>query len=147
LLPNSQIERRILDTVLSEQGETVQHMHSAVDAGVIQHAAAAATAVHLGDAVRDYIVRLVSATRGEGLGGDVAKEIRQASSPRGSIYLAIAAKANAWLDGRDHVNPEDVEDLASDVLSGRIALHYRAIAEGITARDVVHEIIRTTPKL
>jgi len=107
----------------------------------------AVASVHISDAVRDYIVRLTTATRGEGLGGQAAADIRQASSPRGSIFLANAAKANAWLEGRDFATPDDVEAMAIDVLSGRISLQYRAIAEGLTQRAVVTQIVQATPKV
>ena len=64
---------------------------------------------------------------------------------RGTIGLAQAAQAAAWLDGRDHVLPLDVRDLAVDVLSGRIGLTYRARAEGRTAQSVIAAIADMVP--
>ena len=101
--------------------------------------------VHVAPAVRDYIVRLVAATRGEGAGAAAAADIEHAASPRGTIGLAQAAQAAAWLDGRDHVLPLDVRDLAVDVLSGRIGLTYRARAEGRTAQSVIAAIADMVP--
>jgi len=156
-MPDNHTERRILDTVLNEQIQQSaalhdqQHLHNADNEDItletILKASTAVTSVHLSDAVRDYIVRLVTATRGHGLGGEQSSDVRHASSPRGSIFLANAAKANAWLEGRDFVTPEDVELLATDVLAGRIALQYRAIAEGITQRDVIQRVVKATPKV
>lgn len=146
-MPNSDTERRILDTVLAEQTEANQPPKSTINSDTIVNSTKAIVNVHLGDAVRDYIVRLISATRGHGLGGSESNDVRYASSPRGSIFLAQAAKANAWLEGRDYVTPEDVESLAIDVIAGRLSLQYRAIAEGITQRHVVERIVRATPKV
>ncbi len=151
-MPNNETERHILDTVLAEsvaQATTAPglHTHSLVNTETILRATKAVANIHIGDAVRDYIVRLITATRGEGLGGQAANDIRQASSPRGSIFLANAAKANAWLEGREFATPEDVETMAIDVLSGRISLQYRAIAEGLTQRAVISQILQATPKV
>lgn len=151
-MPNNETERRILDTVLSEsvaQATTPSNTHTQerVDTDTILRAIKAVANIHIGDAVRDYIVRLITATRGEGLGGQAAIDIRQSSSPRGSIFLANAAKANAWLEGRAFATPEDVEAMAIDVLSGRVSLQYRAIAEGLTQRAVISQILQATPKI
>jgi len=129
-LPDATQERDILDHVLSETATA----NAAPDAAPLKpttslkqilDAANAYRAVHLSAAVRDYIVRLVMATRGEGAGAAAANSIAHAASPRGSIHLAQAAQASAWLEGRDHVQPSDVAALAGDVLSGRISLSYR----------------------
>jgi len=158
-MPDNETERRILDTVLAEtQSEattsavnaTMQSESGAtpvVSTETIMRAKRNVANVHMSDAVRDYIVRLISATRGNGLGGEAAIDIRQASSPRGSIFLANAAKANAWLEGRDFATPEDVEAMANDVLSGRVSLQYGAIALGRTQRSVIEQIVQATPKL
>jgi len=159
-MPNNETERRILDTVLAEleapatqqttsaaATTTQSRTANAIDTETIMRAKQAVARIHLSDAVRDYIVRLTTATRGEGMGGEAATQIRQASSPRGSIFLANAAKANAWLEEREFVSPEDVDAMAIDVLCGRISLQYSAIAEGRTQRQVISQIVQSTPKL
>jgi len=146
-MPDAQTERQILDTVLAESVDPETHAVETLNANTILRASNAVRTVHISDSVRDYIVRLVAATRGEGLGGQAVDSIRQASSPRGSIFLANAAKAEAWLSGRDFATPEDVESMALDVLSGRLALEYRAIAEGKSQREVVSKIVQATPKV
>ena len=100
-------------------------------------ARAQAMAVHLAPELRDYIVRLVQATRE----GDLAGDVQHAVSPRGSLALAAAAKASAYLDGRDYALPEDVAALAPDALAHRMVLTWRAVAEGRTARAVVADIL------
>ena len=103
--------------------------------------------MHLSDAVSDYIVRLVTATRGQGAGGAAASSIMQAASPRASIFLACGAQAKAWLDGRDHVIPDDVASLAPDILAGRIALDYQARALGNNPRSVIADLLKATPRI
>ena len=148
VLPEAAHERQILDHVLNEKrdGTTSKPMPTA-NAELVAAAQAAVQKVHLSDAVRDYIVRLVTATRGHGAGGAAANSILQAASPRASIFLASGAQAKAWLDGRDYVVPDDVSSLASDVLAGRIALDYQARAAGSHARDVIAEILESTPRV
>jgi len=148
-LPNVEHERQILDQVLSESNPLAQAGLAAAttDSHTILQARKEVEAIHLSDAVRDYIVRLVGATRGYGAGGKSADAIAQAASPRASINLAIACKATAWLDKRDYVDPEDVASLAPDILCGRIALDYKARASGLTSRTVVQSLLEATPRV
>ncbi len=143
-MPGLEEERAILDLALSER--------TAVDGGArplgrqaLEAAQARVAATHLSAAVRDFIVRLVAATRGIGAGGAAAGDIEHAASPRGSIGLAAAAQARAWLEGRDHVLPSDVEALCVDVLCGRIGLSYRARAQGRTGREAIAAVLERTP--
>lgn len=148
VLPQAEHERKILDHVLEERRSNEQQPATALaDAVDIASAQAAVLEVHLSDAVRDYIVRLVTATRGHGAGGAAAGSIMQAASPRASIFLACGAQAKAWLDGRDHVVPDDVALLAPDVLAGRIALDYQARASGNSARNVIEDLLKATPRV
>ena len=148
-LPDATRERAILDRVLDELGGGTgeESVAPLVDAALIAAARADVGRVFLSEAVRDYIVRLVAATRGHGAGGAAADDIRQAASPRGSINLALAARARVWLDGRAFATPEDVAALAPDVLSGRLSLDYGARAEGITPREIVGRILEATPRV
>ena len=155
-LPDVEGERRILDLVLAEGDGTGVGTGGGdgvgtdpgpvVDVARILQARHEAAAVHLSGAVRDYAVRLVGATRGLGAGGRAAADVVQPASPRASIALATGARARAWLDGRDHAVPDDVAALAPDVLSHRIALDYRARAEGASARERVRAIVDATPR-
>ena len=94
-------------------------------------------AVHLSDPLRDYIVRLVTATRAAPFSNDIDHPV----SPRGSLALAAAAKARAYLHGRDYALPEDVADVAPDALAHRIVMTWRAVAEGRTARLLIADVL------
>ena len=147
-LPSIEHERLILDQVLSEHSNdhefTSKPISSADD---VMQARKEVNKVFISEAVRDYIVRLVGATRGLGAGGKAADAIAQAASPRASINLALAARASAWLQTRDFVTPDDVVELAPDILCGRIALDYRARASGTSARSLVHALLEATPRV
>nr|WP_306301483.1 hypothetical protein [Verrucomicrobium spinosum] len=71
--------------------------------------------------------------------------IRCGASPRGTINLALAAKANAFLAGRDYVTPHDIKALAPDILRHRILLTYEAEAEGVTTEDIVGQLLSKMP--
>jgi MoxR-like ATPase len=141
-LPDLETERRILDLVEAEtqEGAAPSQQMTIEDLG---KARAEARAVHLAPELRDYIVRLVTATREGALAGD----IEHAVSPRGSIGLAAAAKARAYLQGRDFALPEDVAALARDVLAHRMVLSWRAVADGRKPRDLVADILASVEPL
>jgi MoxR-like ATPase len=71
--------------------------------------------------------------------------IRCGASPRGTINLALAAKAAAFLEGRNYVTPQDVKALAPDILRHRVLLSYEAEAEGMTSDDVVRTLLDKLP--
>jgi len=99
--------------------------------------------VHLGEAVEKYIVDLVWATRDAGrYGEEMAKWIQVGASPRGTIALDRCSRALAWLDGRDHVTPDDVREILPDVLRHRMMLSYEASAEGLTADEVLARLVK-----
>lgn len=148
-MPDPQLEHQILNLVLSESqienNQSTTHADALLQVSDIDAAKQAVNAIHLSDAVRAYIIRLVTATRGYGAAGGEATAIEHAASPRGSIFLARAAQARAWLAGREHAVPDDVSVLAPDILSGRIVLSYTAQAQGISARQLIYRILDTTP--
>jgi MoxR-like ATPase len=91
-----------------------------------------------------YAVRLATATRFPDRYGvtEFAKYVTFGASPRASICLIEGARALAWLRGRDYVLPDDVSDLAPDVLRHRLVLSYEALADGLTPDDLVHRIMQ-----
>lgn len=102
--------------------------------------------LHLDDKIRDYIVALIHATRApEALAPHLKLLIRCGASPRGTINLALASKALAFLNGRSYVTPQDIKDLAPDILRHRILLSYEAEAEGVTSEDVIRELLDKLP--
>lgn len=94
--------------------------------------------------IEQYIIRIVFATRfpeKNGL-GDFKNKISYGASPRASIYLAMAAKANAFMDGRDYVIPDDIKEICKDVLRHRIGLTYEAQADRVTSEDIIDELLQ-----
>jgi MoxR-like ATPase len=93
--------------------------------------------------VEQYIVDLVMATRQPGLFGDkLGGWIDSGSSPRASIALHRSSRASAWLDGRDHVTPDDVRSVLHAIMRHRLIISYDALADKISPDDIIDEIIR-----
>ncbi|WP_083100396.1 AAA family ATPase [Pseudophaeobacter leonis] len=141
-LPGLEAERQILDLVESENNAT-EAAPPVLSLETLRGARRDVAGVHLSAALRDYIVRLVVATRAP----PFSDEIAHAVSPRGSLALAAAARARAYLLGRDHALPEDVESAAADALAHRMVLSWAATAEGRTARGIVADILSRTDPL
>ena len=109
----------------------------------IMHARSLVDAIHVDPKIEGYIVDLVMATRRPAAYGlSLEGLIQFGASPRASINLALAAKANAFLEGRGYVLPEDVQELALDVMRHRVAITYEAEAEERTSESIVAEILR-----
>jgi len=103
--------------------------------------------LYVDDQVKDYIINLVQSTRSPAKFGmkDLAPLIEYGGSPRASIFLGLAARANAFLNGRGYVTPQDVKDTAYDVLRHRVILTYEAEAEQVSAEQVISTILSTVP--
>ena len=102
--------------------------------------------IHIDEKVEGYIVDLVMATRSpESYGMPLTQMIEFGGSPRATINLALAAKANAFLSGRAYVTPADVRKIAMDVLRHRVAVTYEAEAEERTSETIVQEILDRIP--
>jgi MoxR-like ATPase len=107
----------------------------------------AADMVFVDSGTADYAVRLVQATRtpdAYGIEG-IAELLAYGASPRGSLGLVAAAKGLALLRGRDYAVPQDVFDVAVDVLRHRLVLSYEGLAEGITTDNILHRILSVVP--
>ncbi len=97
--------------------------------------------IYIDEKVREYIIDLVQATRKpEEYDLDIGDLIQYGASPRATIYLAITAKAHAFMSGRGYVTPQDVKTMGVDVLRHRIIVSYEAEAEEITSDDIVSRI-------
>jgi MoxR-like ATPase len=140
-LPDAVSERKILDLVERETAGHEQVMPLRLTGEEIRRARRDVANVHLAAALKDYIVRIVTATRDADVAPEVRRAIEYPVSPRGTLSLAAAAKARAYLQGRDHVTPDDVVDLAADTLAHRLVLTWRAAADGRTARDLVAPLL------
>ena len=97
--------------------------------------------IYMDEKVEDYIVDVVQATRTpQAYGLDVGNLIQYGASPRATIYLTMASKAHALLQGRGYVTPQDVKAIGMDVLRHRVIITYEAEAEEKTSEDVVAAI-------
>ncbi len=102
--------------------------------------------IYVSPEIEKYIVRIVDATRFSGKYKlNNAKYIAWGSSPRASIGLYIAAKADALLNGKDYVTPKNVRNVAYDILRHRIILNYEGQAENIKTDDIISEILQKVP--
>ena len=99
--------------------------------------------VSISESIQKYIIELVNATRDPSSVGldDLSNYISFGASPRASINLSLASKANAFLSNRDYVMPDDIKEVANDVLNHRIILNYEAEAEGIRPDSIIRKIL------
>ncbi len=98
--------------------------------------------LHLADELETYIVNIVIATRNAGsIDETLAGQIQYGASPRASIGIDRAARAHAWLAGRDYVGPEDIQAVAFDVMRHRLVLSFEAEADGVDANSVIERIL------
>jgi len=100
--------------------------------------------IFMDEKIEEYIVNIVEASRNPAAFKlDIADLIRYGASPRATIYLAMASKAHAFLEGRGYVTPQDVKSIAMDVLRHRVIATYEAEAEEKTSEDIVQKILQT----
>ena len=138
--PTRQEEREIVDRI-AVAGEP--KISAVVDPADIIRARELCKSIYIDSKIQDYIIDLVFATREPGKYGlpELEPLIRFGASPRASIYLTTAARAMAFLRRRGFVIPEDIKELAADVLRHRIILSYEAEAEEMTTDDIVQRIL------
>ena len=98
--------------------------------------------LHLADELEEYIVNVVVATRNPGaVDESLDGQVMYGASPRASMGIDRAARAHAWLQGRDYVGPEDIQAVAADVLRHRIVLSFEAEADGVDANSVIERVL------
>ncbi len=98
--------------------------------------------LHLADELEEYIVNVVVATRNAGaIDKSLEGQIMYGASPRASMGIDRAARAHAWLAGRDYVGPEDIQAVASDVLRHRLVLSFEAEADGVDANSIIERVL------
>ena len=142
--PSISEERSILDRMATSSPKT--RTAPVVDTAQVIEGRRLVNYVYVDDGVKDYIVSLIHATRFPGeIEPALTPLIRAGASPRGTINLTLAAKANAFLHGRGYVVPQDVKDLVYDVLRHRILLSYEAEAEEITSEQIIATILDRIP--
>ncbi len=142
--PKPADERKVLDLALDETSRPVQEVLQPQDIFDMQEVV---RMIYIDDQVKDYVVSVVRATREPEAFKlkDLTPLIDFGASPRATIFLGIGARANAFLNGRAYVTPQDVKDVAYDVLRHRVILTYEAEAEQKASEDVIREILATVP--
>lgn len=144
--PSAAVEHKILKLVRGEDLKTAEAPFEPLKIADVLAARQEVLSVHLSEAVEEYLVQLIIATRQpEKYAVDLAGQVLFGASPRATIALDKCAKINAWLAGRDFVTPEDIHAVVYDVLRHRIILSFEAQAENLTTDEVIAEILRTVP--
>ena len=141
--PSDADEVKVLRLVRGEEGGGSTLPTDKIPHSEIFAARTEIRAVKMVEAVEQYIVALVAATRRPSEHGERLKDwIAVGASPRGTLALDRASRAYAWLQGRDYVTPEDVQAVVHDCLRHRVALSYEATASAKSADDVIDEVVR-----
>ncbi len=145
--PDAAAEKQILRLVRGEAiSGTEQLPAERVEIKDVLEARKEALQVHMSEAVEEYLVQLVMATRyPEKYDAKMKGYVLFGASPRATIALDRCARANAWLSGRDFVAPEDIHSVVYEVLRHRIILSFEALAEGETTDDVITGLLKLVP--
>lgn len=159
-LPEAQMDRFMLKTIVSypnrdqeleilarmSKTKTTHQVEAVMSPDDITAARRLVDDIYVDRKVQEYIVDLVLATREpQKYGLALADLIQYGGSPRATINLTLASKANAFLEGRGYVVPQDVKDIALDVLRHRVIITYEAEAEEKTSEDIVRQIVNHIP--
>jgi MoxR-like ATPase len=142
--PQADEERKILDMSLDGTARAIKPV---LQPGDVQAMQDVVKMIYIDDQVKQYILNLARSTRDPAAFKMKTLQplIEYGASPRASIYLGLGARATAFLQGRGYVTPQDVKDIAYDVLRHRIILTYEAEAEQMTSEDVIKTILNTVP--
>ncbi|MBI4517382.1 MAG: MoxR family ATPase [Deltaproteobacteria bacterium] len=142
--PSREEERQILDRMAS----TGDHQGAAavVSPADIMHARKLVDQIYIDDKIKEYVINIVFATREPAAYQlDLAPLIEYGASPRATLYLTLAAKAHAFLQGRGYVTPQDVKSIGPDVMRHRVIVTYEAEAEEIDSDEIVKRVFDGVP--
>jgi len=157
-LPEAQIDRFMFKLTVSYPSRADEHeilkrmagtgpkidVESVITTDDVKRLRGLADNIYMDEKIEQYIVNLVEASRNPDIYKmDIGSLIRYGASPRATIYLAMASKANALIEGRGYVTPQDVKTVAMDVLRHRVVITYEAEAEEKTSEDLVEQILQT----
>jgi MoxR-like ATPase len=142
--PRKEDERRVLDMALAE---IKREAKAVLSPSLIAEMRATVAALYVDDKIKDYVLELVTATRNPEAYRlpELKPLIEFGASPRASIYLCTAARARAFMVGRGYVTPQDVKDVAFNVLRHRVILSFEAEAEDKKPEDVIRKILDSVP--
>ncbi len=144
--PDAVAEAEILRLTRAEASQAPRQAPAQLSQETVFQARRDVLAIHMADAVEQYIVQLVMATRQpENYSEKLAGWLEYGGSPRATIALDRCARAHAWLRGQDYVSPDDVQAVAADVLRHRLLLSFEAEANGVTPDDVTSELLALVP--
>jgi len=158
-LPEAQVDRFMLKVLVMYPSPTeefvivermtgpLQSVQQVIDTGQLLALQQEADAVYVDPALIEYAVKIVTATRNPPLVGlsELVPFISYGASPRASINLILAGRALAFVRGRNYALPQDVRDLALDVIRHRLVLSYEALADNISADDLLNSILDAVP--
>jgi len=158
-LPEAQLDRFMLKVlvgyptpteefvIVERMTGTLEPTQKVIDTTQLTALQRSADAVYVDPALIEYAVKVVGATRESASVGlsDLASYVAYGASPRASINMILAAKALAFVRGRDYALPQDVRDLMLDVLRHRIVLSYEALADNVSADDVLAGVLAAIP--
>lgn len=144
--PTPDTERTILqlsrDEALGNQSDDLEP----ISQQILFDARQQVLAVHMNEAVEEYLVQIILATRNaDSYGGELAQWLDYGASPRATIALDRCSRAAAWLDNRDYATPDDIRAVAHDVLRHRLILSFEAEAAGISANQVIDQLLEAVP--
>jgi MoxR-like ATPase len=139
--PSKEDERKIVDRMAT--GQPAPAVSPVAKPAQILAARKTVDQIFVDEKVKSYVVDLVHATRDPKAAGfsDLEGMIEMGASPRASLFLTRAAKANAFLQGRSYATPHDVKNLALEVLRHRVVVTYEAEAQGRTSEDIIERIL------
>lgn len=144
--PDADIEHKILHLVRGEDKKEQKDVFAPLSIDDVLSARREVLDIHMSDAVEEYLVQLVVATRNpQKYASDLLGQVLYGASPRATIALDKCAKIHAWLSNRDYVTPEDIHAVVYDVLRHRIILTFEAQAEGVTVEEVIGRILQLLP--
>jgi MoxR-like ATPase len=159
-LPEAQVDRFMMKVLISYPGSAEEH--AIVDRALrpaepiramltpedLTRMQERVQQLYVDPAIIEYAVRLVTATRLLGLAGldEMKRYLTYGASPRASIALVVGGRALAFLRGRDYVLPYDVSELAADVLRHRVVLSYEALADDVSADDIIARVLDAVPE-
>lgn len=145
-LSDDEAERRIIQLMRSEEAEGESVIYPVLSQHLLFEARREIQDIYVAPAIENYIVALIMATREpQRYDPELAKYIEVGASSRAGIALDRVARANAWLDGRNYVDPDDVRRLLADVLRHRLHLSYEALAEGVDSDHLIQRLSKCVP--
>lgn len=144
--PDAEAEKKILHLVRGEVANIPEPKFDKLNLEDVLAARREVINIHTSEAVEEYIVQLIIATRHpEKYDNKLSGQVLYGASPRATIALDRCAKINAWILGRDFVTPEDIQAVIYDVLRHRIILTFEAQAEGVTTDEIISKLLSLVP--